>query len=52
MAMKDTLGGIIKNPQRFVRRGAQARWRALSARDPLERRVARMQTLSSRRSST
>jgi alkylation response protein AidB-like acyl-CoA dehydrogenase len=46
MAMKDTLGGILKNPQRFVRRGAQARWRSLSSRDGLERAVARMQTLS------
>jgi hypothetical protein len=46
MAMKDTLGSILKNPREFVRRGAQARWRALSARDPLERRVARIQVLS------
>ncbi|HZO16683.1 MAG TPA: acyl-CoA dehydrogenase family protein, partial [Polyangiaceae bacterium] len=46
MAMKDTLGGIMKNPQRFVRRMAQARWRALSAKDPLERRVARIQVLA------
>jgi alkylation response protein AidB-like acyl-CoA dehydrogenase len=46
MAMKDTLGGIIKNPQKFVRRGAQARWRSLSSRDSLERGVARLQTLS------
>jgi alkylation response protein AidB-like acyl-CoA dehydrogenase len=46
MAMKDTLGGILKNPQRFLRRGAQARWRAVSSRDPLERAVARLQTLS------
>jgi hypothetical protein len=46
MAMKDTLGGILKNPQRFVRRGAQARWRSLSARDGLERAVARIATLS------
>jgi alkylation response protein AidB-like acyl-CoA dehydrogenase len=46
MAMKDTLGGILKNPQKFVRRGAQARWRSLSARDPLERAVARLQTIS------
>jgi hypothetical protein len=46
MAMKDTLSGILKNPQRFVRRGAQARWRSLSARDPLERRVARLQVIS------
>jgi len=46
MAMKDTLGGIIKNPQAFVRRMAQARWRALSSRDPLERRVAQLQSIS------
>jgi alkylation response protein AidB-like acyl-CoA dehydrogenase len=46
MAMKDTLGGIIKNPQAFVRRMAQARWRSLSARNPLERRVAQLQSLS------
>ncbi|MGD8823940.1 MAG: acyl-CoA dehydrogenase family protein, partial [Myxococcales bacterium] len=46
MAMKDTLGRIIKNPQAFVRGMAQARWRSLSSRDSLERRVAQLQTLS------
>ncbi len=46
MAVKDTLGGIMKQPQAFVRRSAQVRWRALSARDALERRVARLQQLS------
>jgi hypothetical protein len=46
MAMKDTLGGIIKNPQAFVRRMAQARWRSVSNRNPLERRVAQLQSLS------
>jgi 3-(methylthio)propanoyl-CoA dehydrogenase len=46
MAMKDTLGGIIKNPQAFVRRLAQARWRSVSSRNPLERRVAQLQSLS------
>jgi alkylation response protein AidB-like acyl-CoA dehydrogenase len=46
MAMKDTLGAILKNPQRFVTRGAQARWRTLSSRDSLERGVARLQVLS------
>ena len=46
MAMKDTLNGIIKAPQEFVKRMAQTRWRALSARDPLERRVAKLQLLS------
>jgi 3-(methylthio)propanoyl-CoA dehydrogenase len=46
MAMKDTLGGIIKSPQAFARKVAQARWQALSARDSLARRVARIQQLS------
>ncbi|MCB9578547.1 MAG: acyl-CoA dehydrogenase family protein [Polyangiaceae bacterium] len=46
MAMKDTLGGIMKNPRGFVKRMAQTRWRWLSSRDPLERRVARIQMLS------
>lgn len=46
MAMKDTLGGIMKDPKGFVQRQAQARWRAVSSNDPLEREVARIQTLS------
>ncbi len=46
MAMKDTLGRIIKNPQAFVKRVAQTRWRALSARDPLERSVLRIKQTS------
>jgi hypothetical protein len=46
MAMKDTLSGIMRNPQAFVRRIAQARWRSLSSRDPLERRLAQLQALS------
>jgi hypothetical protein len=46
MAMKDALTGILRAPQAFMKRAAQARWRALSARDGLERRVARLQQLS------
>ena len=46
MAMKDTLGAIMKRPQAFLRRGAEARWRSLSARDPLERRLAKLQATS------
>jgi alkylation response protein AidB-like acyl-CoA dehydrogenase len=46
MAMKDTLGLVMKNPQAFVREAAQARWRSLSARDPLERRVAKLQVIA------
>jgi len=43
MVMKDALGAILEAPQHFVRQLAQARWRSLSARDPHERRVARLQ---------
>jgi hypothetical protein len=46
MATKDTLSGIMRAPQELIKRRAQARWRALSARDPLDRRVARLQQLS------
>jgi hypothetical protein len=46
MAMKDRLSGILKDPRAFVGRMAQARWRAISARDPLERRVARLGLVS------
>lgn len=46
MAMKDTLGGVMRNPRAFVKRMAQARWRSLSATDALERRVAKIQLLS------
>ena len=46
MAMKDTLLGILKRPQAFVTKLGQARFRSMSARDPLERRVARVQSLS------
>ena len=46
MAMKDTLGQIMKAPQEFVKQLAQARWRSLSARDAHERRVAKLQALS------
>ena len=43
MAMKDTLGGIMKRPQQFVRKLADARWRSLSERDPRARALARLQ---------
>lgn len=43
MVMKDTLGAIMKAPQEFVRRLAQARWKSVSLRDPMARRVARME---------
>ena len=42
MAMKDALAAVMKNPQRFARKIAQNTWRTLSARDPLERRVAKV----------
>jgi hypothetical protein len=46
MAMRDTLVGISKTPRAFAKRVMSSRWRALSARDALERRVARLQQLS------
>ncbi len=46
MAMKDTLGAILKRPQAFLTKLGQARWRSQTARDPLERRVARLQVSS------
>ncbi len=46
MAMKDALGAVIDNPGRFVRRAARNRWRSVSARDPLERRVAKLNVLA------
>lgn len=46
MAMKDTLLGILRRPQVFTRRLGQARWRALSSRNELEKGVARLQSLS------
>jgi len=46
MAMKDTLVGVMKNPQGFVKRLAECRVKAYSGRDPLARRVARIQQIS------
>ncbi len=46
MAMKDAMSNIMRNPQKFLTRVAQSRWRSLSALDPLERRVARLTALS------
>lgn len=45
MAMKDAMTGIMSDPQRFLTRVAQAKWRSLSALDSLERRVARLASL-------
>lgn len=48
MAMKDQLGRTMKNPQAFAKRMAQTQWRAMSAKDPLEKRVAKLQSLADR----
>jgi alkylation response protein AidB-like acyl-CoA dehydrogenase len=45
MAMKDTLGNVLKRPQAFVRKVAQTKWKAMSA-EGVERRVAKIQALS------
>ncbi|TNF26146.1 MAG: hypothetical protein EP329_21680 [Deltaproteobacteria bacterium] len=44
MAMKDQLGGIVKRPQAFFRHAARTRWTATTARDRLERRVAKLRS--------
>jgi alkylation response protein AidB-like acyl-CoA dehydrogenase len=46
MAMKDTLIAAAKRPHVLVAKLGQARWRSASARDPLERRLAKLQVLS------
>lgn len=46
MAMKDSMSYIMKNPQAFVKRVAQARWKSVSERDPLARRVAKLESLA------
>lgn len=45
MAMKDTLLGAFQRPQAFVRDQARARLASVSARHPLERRLAKLQVL-------
>jgi len=46
MAMKDTLIGAIKRPRDFLERLGGARLAALRARDGLDRKLARVQSLS------
>ena len=46
MAMKDSLASVMKDPQGFVKDLAQARWASMSARNPMERRVARIKTMA------
>jgi hypothetical protein len=45
MAMKDTLIGVTKNPQKFLKKSANARWRAYSGRTTWERRQAKLEVL-------
>jgi 3-(methylthio)propanoyl-CoA dehydrogenase len=46
MVMKDTIKAIMKAPGDFMKQVAQARWRAVSSLNPLERSVARLQQTS------
>ena len=45
MAMKDTLGDALKHPQAFLQRQAKVHWRSVAAKDPLEKRVAKLRLL-------
>lgn len=46
MATKDTLGAIVRRPQLFVRRLAEARWRSIATRAPRARRVAQLRYMT------
>jgi alkylation response protein AidB-like acyl-CoA dehydrogenase len=46
MATKDVLGALVKRPHELLGRLAQARWRSLSAKDELDRRLARLSLLA------
>ena len=46
MATKDALGAIIKRPRKFLTELARTRWESMTARDPRQRRVARLAALS------
>ena len=45
MTMKDNLMGAVNRPRAFVADAASARWRSNLGSDPLERRVARLQSI-------
>jgi hypothetical protein len=46
MAMKDNLMAVMREPQTFLKDAARAKVLSLTSRDPLERRVARIQSLA------
>ena len=46
MSMKDTLGAALKNPAQFARKIAKTRWKEASAKDPNEKNLARLQSIS------
>lgn len=46
MALKDNLGAITKNPQRFLREMARVRLRSLRASDAVERDVYRLKSMA------
>ena len=46
MALKDNLGAITKNPQRFLRKLAAAKFSAMRAVDPLERGYHKLQSMA------
>jgi hypothetical protein len=45
MAMKDAMSTVMRNPQKFIKKLAQTRWRALSSRDENDRRLAKIENL-------
>ena len=45
MALKDALGMVMKDPGRFLRRLAAAKVASLSARDPVERQIGKLESM-------
>ncbi|MGM0558917.1 MAG: acyl-CoA dehydrogenase family protein [Myxococcota bacterium] len=45
MAMKDAMSTVMRNPQKFIKKLAQTRWRSLSSRDPQDKKLATIEHL-------
>jgi len=45
MALKDALGGLMKDPGGFLKKLAAARVASLSTRDPLDRQIAKLESM-------
>ncbi len=46
MALKDSLGNALKDPAGFLRRSAAARVASLSAREPMDRQIGKLESMA------